>query len=156
MVLDMGQPKNNKRAIFDLSEYAPFTRGLAAAPFRKRNGPVVVDEHGNLFQRRYYNALYRELADTQVVPKGVWNMNARHGGATEARQSGALLEHTSSISSTANLLTNRGPFTLLAQSDFLRRPLLSRSSRPKWTSRIYGAHPKKTRRLCYDHPHGRR
>jgi hypothetical protein len=38
--------------------------------------------------RRQGNAPYRELADARAIPKGVWNMQARHGGATEAHQSG--------------------------------------------------------------------
>jgi hypothetical protein len=63
------------------------------------------DDGGNPFQRRYYNAVYRELADACSVPKGVWNMKARHGGATEARQSGALLEDTSEHLQHSNIQT---------------------------------------------------
>jgi hypothetical protein len=107
MVLDMGRSKTGKRAIFDLSEYPLFTRVLAAVPETERHGPVVVDDHGNPFQRRYYNAVYRELANARAVPKGVWNMHARHGGATEARQSGVLLEDTSEHLQHSNLQTTK-------------------------------------------------
>ena len=64
---------------------------LAAVPEAERHGPVAVDDAGNPFRRRYYNAVYRELADACSIPNGIWNMKARHGGATEARQSGLLL-----------------------------------------------------------------
>jgi len=76
-------------------------------PEAERRGPVVVDDRGYPFQRRYYNALYRELADARGVPKSVLNMHARHGGATEARQSGALLEDTSEHLQHSNLQTTK-------------------------------------------------
>jgi hypothetical protein len=42
--------------------------------------------------RRYYLALYRDVADAAGVPRAVWNMHARHGGATEAQEAGVALQ----------------------------------------------------------------
>jgi hypothetical protein len=107
MVLDMQRSKNRKPGTFDVAEYPLFMRALAAVPDVERRGPVAIDDAGSPFQRRYYNALYRELANSRGVPRGVWNMNARHGGATEARQSGALLEDTSEHLQHSNLQTTK-------------------------------------------------
>jgi hypothetical protein len=38
-----------------------------------------------------YQDLYRDIAMAAAVPRNVWNMFARHGGVTEARESGADL-----------------------------------------------------------------
>jgi hypothetical protein len=107
MVLDMSRSKNSKRGIFDLAEYPLFVRALAAVPNEERHGPVAIDNAGNPFRPRYYNALYRNLANARGVPTGVWNMKARHGGATEARQSGVLLEDTSEHLQHSNLQTTK-------------------------------------------------
>ncbi len=107
MVLDLRRSKNSKQGIFDLSEYPLFMQALAAVPVAERHGPVALDDSGNPFQRRYYNTVYRRLADACSVPKGVWNMQARHGGATEARQSGALLEDTSEHLQHSNIQTTK-------------------------------------------------
>jgi hypothetical protein len=107
MILDMRRSKNSKPGIFDLKEYPLFMRALAAVPEAQRRGPVAIDDTGNPFHPRYYNALYRKLADARGVPKGVWNMHARHGGATEARLSGVLLEDTSEHLQNSNLQTTK-------------------------------------------------
>jgi site-specific recombinase XerD len=48
-------------------------------------------------RRRYYWDLYRDVADAAGVPRSVWNMHARHGGATDAQQAcvalGDIAEH---------------------------------------------------------------
>ena len=80
---------------------------LAAVPEAERHGPVAVDDAGNPFQRRYYNAVYRELAGACSIPNGVWNMKARHGRATEARQSGVLLEDASEHLQHSNIQTTK-------------------------------------------------
>lgn len=92
MVLDMGRSKTSIRAAFDLSSYPLVVRTLAAIPELDRVGPVAVDDSGTPFHRRHYIDLYRELADARGVPAGVWNMMARHGGATEARAAGANID----------------------------------------------------------------
>jgi hypothetical protein len=107
LVLDLSRSKTSKRGIFDMSEYPLFMRALAAVPEAERHGPLAVDESGQPFRRRYYNAVYRELADARNIPHGVWNMNARHGGATEARQSGAALEDTSEHLQHSNIQTTK-------------------------------------------------
>jgi hypothetical protein len=107
MILDMRRSKTSKQGLFDLNEYPLVKRALAAVPETERHGPVAIDEAGLPFQRRYYVALYRELADARSVPKGVWNMNARHGGATEARQSGVALEDTSEHLQHSNIQTTK-------------------------------------------------
>jgi len=92
MVLDIGRSKTGVRAAFDLSSYPLILRALAAVPEAERIGPVAVDDGGIPFQRRHYIDLYRELADAREIPAGVWNMKARHGGATEARAAGANID----------------------------------------------------------------
>jgi hypothetical protein len=61
-------------------------------PDEERGGAFAVDETGRPFPRRYYIDLYRQLADAASVPRAVWNMNARHGGATEAREAGCAID----------------------------------------------------------------
>jgi hypothetical protein len=107
MVLDMRRSKNSKPGTFSVIEYPLFVRALAAVPETERNGAVAIDNTGSPFHARYYNALYRELANCRGVPRGVWNMNARHGGATEARQSGVPLEDTSEHLQHSNLQTTK-------------------------------------------------
>ena len=96
---------------------------LAAVPEAERHGPVAVDDAGNPFRRRYYNAVYRELADACSIPNGIWNMKARHGGATEARQSGVLLEDRSEHLQHGNIQTTKRQIT--PNSAILRRVAFS-------------------------------
>jgi len=67
-----------------------FMRALAAVREAERRDTVAVDDAGYPFNRQHYQTLYRELADARAVPKGIWNMNVRHSGATEARRSMCL------------------------------------------------------------------
>jgi hypothetical protein len=57
----------------------------------------VTDDEGIPLRRRHYLRLCREVADAAGVPREVWNIFARHGGVTEARQAGVnpidLAEH---------------------------------------------------------------
>jgi site-specific recombinase XerD len=64
---------------------------LEAVSIEQRHGPIVVDEDGLPVRRRYYQDLYRDVANAAGVPRTVWNMFARHGGVTEAHESGADL-----------------------------------------------------------------
>ena len=64
---------------------------LQAVPAAERTGPLVVDEEGVPLRRRNYQNLYRDVANAAGVPRTVWNMFARHGGVTEAHESGADL-----------------------------------------------------------------
>jgi len=68
-----------------------FQQALAAVPQIERRGPLVTDDSGVPVRRRYYRDLYRDVADAAGVPRTVWSMHARHGGATEAQHAGASL-----------------------------------------------------------------
>jgi hypothetical protein len=86
--LDLTTSKNDTPAAFDVTAYPLFQKALAAVPMTDRNGPLVTDETGLPMRRRYYQDLYRDVADAAGVPRAVWNMFARHGGITEAHDSG--------------------------------------------------------------------
>ena len=66
---------------------------LAAVPGTERHGPLVIDENGRPVSRRYYWDLYRDVADAAGIPRTVWNMHARHGGATQAQEAGVALQN---------------------------------------------------------------
>ncbi len=89
--LDLTTSKTTTDAPFAVGAYPLFVRALEAVPPAERRGPLVVDERGAPVQRRYYRELYVEVARLAGVPKGVWNMWARHGGVTEAHDAGADL-----------------------------------------------------------------
>jgi len=77
--------------VFDVTAYPLFMQALKSVPAGERRGPLVVDEAGMPVRRRYYQDLYRDVADAAGVPRAVWNMFARHGGVTEAHEAGADL-----------------------------------------------------------------
>jgi hypothetical protein len=89
--LDLTTSKNDTDAVFDVTAYPLFVRALEAVPAARRRGPLVVDEDGLPVRRRHYQDLYRDVANAAGVPSTVWNMFARHGGVTEAHESGADL-----------------------------------------------------------------
>ena len=84
--LDLETSENEGRAVFDVMAYPLFQQALVAVPATDRGGPLVTDESGRPVTRRYYLALYGDVADAAGVPRAVWNMYARHGGATEAQE----------------------------------------------------------------------
>ena len=57
--------------------------------------------------RRYYLALYRDVADAAGVPRAVWNMHARHGGATEAQEAGVALQDIAEHAQHTDINTTR-------------------------------------------------
>jgi len=89
--LDLSTSKNDTAAVFDVTAYPLFMQALKAVPESERAGPLVVDEEAMPVRRRYYQDLYRDVANAAGVPRAVWNMFARHGGVTEAHESGADL-----------------------------------------------------------------
>ena len=89
--LNLTTSKNETSAVFDVTAYPLFMRALNAVPEAQGHGPLVVDEDGLPVRRRYYQDLYRDVANAAGVPPAVWNMFARHGGVTEAHESGASL-----------------------------------------------------------------
>jgi hypothetical protein len=94
VILDFSRNKTGVKATFDVNEYPLFQRALEAVPESERKGPVVIDGNGDPIRARRYIDLFREVATAAGVPKSVWNMTARHGGATEARQAGATADDT--------------------------------------------------------------
>ena len=89
--LDLTTSKNDAKAVFDVTAYPLFMQAVNSVPEAERHGPLVVDEDGLPVRRRYYQDLYRDVADAAGVPRAVWNMFARHGGVTEAHEAGADL-----------------------------------------------------------------
>jgi hypothetical protein len=106
-VLDLTTSKTSTAAVFDVTAYPLFQKALAAVPEIERKGPVVVDDGGLPLRRRHYQDLYREIADAAKVPVEVWNMRARHGGATEARQAGVDLADVAEHAQHSDLNTTR-------------------------------------------------
>jgi DNA polymerase III epsilon subunit family exonuclease len=91
----------------DVTAYPLFQQALAAVPATERYGPLVTDEGGRPVKRRYCLALYRDVADAAGIPRGVWNMHARHGGTTEAQQAGVALQDIAEHAQHSNLDTTR-------------------------------------------------
>jgi hypothetical protein len=89
--LDLTTSKNDTATVFDVTAYPLFMRALEAVPENERAGPLVVDDEGMPIRRRNYQDLYRDVANAAGVPRAVWNIFARHGGVTEAHESGADL-----------------------------------------------------------------
>lgn len=108
LTLDMRRSKNGRGGVFDVDEYPLFMTALEAIPAERRKGPVAIDEHGlPFFGRRGYNRAYHEVAGAAGVPTTVWNMLARHGGATEADDAGAALTDISTHLQHANTSTTK-------------------------------------------------
>ena len=99
--------KTGQQGAYDLTAYPLVMRALAAVPEAERSGPVVIDDAGDPIRRRYYQDLYRDVADAAGVPRSVWNMMARHGGATEALRAGATLEDVADHMQHADTATTR-------------------------------------------------
>jgi hypothetical protein len=88
---DLTMSKNDTDAVFDVTAYTLFMGALQAVPENERAGPLVVDDDSVPIRRRNYQDLYRDVANAAGVPRVVRNMFARHGGVTEAHESGADL-----------------------------------------------------------------
>lgn len=99
--------KTGQQGVYDLTAYPLVMRALAAVPEVERSGPVVIDDSGDPIRRRYYQDLFRDVADAAGVPRSVWNMTARHGGATEARRAGVALEDVADHLQHADINTTR-------------------------------------------------
>lgn len=65
-------------------------------PLEKRSfGPIILDElHNRPYAEHAYQRHWREIADKAGLPRGLWNMDARSGAATEASDAGASLGDT--------------------------------------------------------------
>lgn len=95
--LDLSTSKNDKDALFDVAAYPLFVEALAA--------PLVVGDQGEPVFRRHYVDLYAELAQAAGVPPEIWNIRARHGGITEAQESGIDIVDTSKHAQHTNIGT---------------------------------------------------
>ena len=105
--LDLETSKTQTQAVFDVTVYPLFQQALAAVPEHERHGPLVTDDSGKPVRRRYYGDLYRDVADAAGVPRSVWNMHARHGGATEAQQAGVALADIAEHAQHSDINTTR-------------------------------------------------
>ena len=103
--LALSTSKNDKDALFDVAAYPLFVEALAAVPVVERRGPLVVGDQGEPVFRRHYIDLYAELARAAGVPAEIWNMRARHGGITEAQESGVDIVDTSKHAQHSNIST---------------------------------------------------
>jgi hypothetical protein len=107
-------------------------------PEGQRRGPLVTDDSGMPVRRRYYQDLYRDVADAAGVPRAVWHMLARHGGATEARQAGVALADIAEHVQHADLNTTRKHHIVPSVETSRRVAKLSngsRTGRPRRTHR---------------------
>ena len=105
--LDLETSKTETKAVFDVTVYPLFQQALASVPPCERHGPLVTDDHGSPVRRRYYWDLYRDVADAAGVPRSVWSMHARHGGATEAQQAGVDLADIAEHAQHSDINTTR-------------------------------------------------
>ena len=106
--LDLMTSKTTAEGMFDVTAYPLFQKALTAVPKTERRGSLVTNEDGLPVRRRYYQDLYRNVANAAGVPRAVWNMFARHGGVTEAHESGADLVDISKHAQHSDLnTTNR-------------------------------------------------
>jgi hypothetical protein len=144
--LDVETSKTSTQAVYDVTAHPLFQQALAAVPASERMEPLVTDERGRPVTRRYYLALYRDVADAAGVPRAVWNMHARHGGATEAQEAGVALQDIAERTPTS---TRRASTTLSRRS---RRHVGSPSSASR-TDRQSGT--KRENAISHTFPTGR-
>lgn len=76
---------------FDLTRYSLLHPLLEMVPLTERTGAIVKGEHGLPVRARSYGNWFRDIAQPAGIPDGVWNMDSRAGGATEAYDAGAAL-----------------------------------------------------------------
>lgn len=105
--LDLETSKTEGKAVFDVTAYPLFQQALMAVPATERVGPLVTDDNDRPMRRRYYWDLYRDVADAAGVPRAVWNMHARRGGATEAQEAGVALQDIAEHAQHTDINTTR-------------------------------------------------
>lgn len=92
-VLRHNTSKRNKVIEIDLN-LLPMVMEELAQTERKDFGPVIVFEHtGRPYTAWHYRDLWREIATECGIPKTTRNQDSRAGGATEAIDAGADIEH---------------------------------------------------------------
>ncbi|QDM14598.1 integrase [Tardiphaga sp. vice278] len=85
--------KTGQTVAHDLKLIPMVVRLLDMVPTSRRVGPLIIDEEA---QRPYamhgYTREWRKVATAAGIPTGLWNMDARAGGISEADDSGADLD----------------------------------------------------------------
>lgn len=76
---------------FNLANHDVLFPLLEAVPHDQRVGSIVKGERGLPVRQTSYTRWFRLIATAAGIPKEVWNMDARAGGATEADNAGAPL-----------------------------------------------------------------
>jgi hypothetical protein len=77
---------------FQLENYSLLFPLLERVPHSERTGAIVKGEHGLPMRARSYSNWFREIAIIAKLPRDVWKMDGRAGGAGEAKRSGAKLD----------------------------------------------------------------
>ncbi len=79
---------------------------IALVPADRRVGPIIIDETaGRPYAEHAYAREWRAIAEKAGVPKGVWNMDARAGGISEADDAGADLDDIRSAAAHSQVST---------------------------------------------------
>jgi hypothetical protein len=79
-----------KNVTFDLALMPLAFDLLQDIPEDARFGPLIIDQKvGRPFAETRYQRRWRAIANDAGLPREVWNMDARAGGATEADEAGA-------------------------------------------------------------------
>lgn len=68
---------------FNLQNYGLLFPVLEAVPHDQRVGAIIKGEHGLPIRQRSYSNWFRDIATAAGLPKEVWNMDSRAGGASE-------------------------------------------------------------------------
>lgn len=85
--------KTGAIAAHDLKLCPLIMRVIGMIPQDRRVGPLIIDEAaGRPFAEHAYAREWRIIAESAGIPKGVWNMDARAGGISEADDAGADLD----------------------------------------------------------------
>lgn len=84
--------KYRAAATFDLTQFGLLMPLLEQVPQGQRVGAIVKDETGRPVREGSYRRWFRQIARAAGIPDGVWNMDTRAGGATEAEEAGADLK----------------------------------------------------------------
>jgi hypothetical protein len=85
--------KYRHAAQFDLNSFDLLFPLLEVVPHEERVGAIVKGDHGLPMRERSYRKWFRQIARAAGIPDEVWNMDSRGGGATEAEEAGATIDH---------------------------------------------------------------
>ena len=79
---------------------------IALIPADRRVGPIIMDEEASRpYAEHAYTREWRAVADKAGIPKGVFNMDARAGGISEADEAGADLDDIRSAAAHSQVST---------------------------------------------------